>query len=50
MEINKEWFKKDFKQIFCLLCRESKFEVKKFAQLKDNQYIYKRRIKIERNY
>ena len=48
MEINKEWFKKDFKQIFCLLCRESKFEVKKFAQLKDNNYICReKQIKIE---
>lgn len=47
MEINKEWFKKDFKQIFCLLCRESKFEVKKFAQLKNKDYICKRGIKIE---
>ena len=41
--------KKDFKQKYFLYCQDCKTEklVQKFAQLKDNQYIYKRRIKIE---
>ena len=43
--IDSSWLKKDFKQKYYLFCRESNFEVKKFAQLKDKQYIC--RIKIE---
>ena len=41
--------KKDFKQKYFLCCLDCKTEklVQKFAQLKDKEYICKRRIKIE---
>ena len=46
--MNKEQFYREdyktFKPKYYLFCRESKFEVKKFAQLKDKSYIC--RIKI----
>lgn len=50
--MNKEQFYREdyktFKPKYYLFCRESKFEVKKFAQLKENQYICReKQIKIE---
>ena len=38
---------KDYKSKIKLFCREKEFRTEKFAQLKDNHYICKRRIKIE---
>ena len=49
--IDGSWLRKDFKQKYFLFCREKEFKkenfIEKFAQLKDNEYICKRRIKIE---
>lgn len=42
MKIKDEWFKKNFEQKFFLYCRDSNFEVKKFGQLENKSYIYKR--------
>lgn len=51
MEIKKEWFKKDFNQIFYLFCREKEFTIEKYteklAQSKDNQYLRKQIIEIK---
>lgn len=39
---------KDYKSKIKLYCNDSKFSIQKFAQLKDNQYICrKKQIKIE---
>ena len=38
---------KDYKSKIKLYCSDSEFSVQKFAQLKDNEYICKRRVKIE---
>lgn len=47
---NKEYFYKETwktdKVKFMVLCNKSEFSIKKFAQLKDNGYICKERIKI----
>jgi len=45
MQIKDEWFKKDFKQIFYLFCRNCNFQIYKFGELKNKQYISQ--IKIE---
>ena len=48
--IDARWLKKDFKQKYFLYCQDCKTEklVQKFAQLKDNHYICrKKQIKIE---
>ena len=47
MEINKEWFKKDFEQKFYLYCKEYKFTVKTFGSLNNKSYIAPKIIKIE---
>lgn len=38
---------KDYKSKIKLYCSDNEFSVQKFAQLKENQYICKRIIKIE---
>ena len=44
MEINKEWFKKDFEQKFYLCCNNSEFSIQKVAELKNKPYISKIKI------
>jgi hypothetical protein len=43
--IDSKWLKKDFKQKYYLFCRDSKFELKKFVEVRNKPYIC--RIKIE---
>ncbi len=39
MMINSNWLKKDFKQKYYLFCRECKVEIRKFANIKNKNYI-----------
>lgn len=47
MEINKNWFKKDFEQKFYLCCEKCKFSIKTFGSLENKSYIAPKIIKIE---